>query len=145
MISHSHRVLACSPAHTLHSVFKVLKQGVHEASFLCCGLIGISLSHHYFFKDLYIHKQHRPLCTRTISAPHCTQSTGLLTGTHLHIMSPLRPSPSVHMPVTECLSLGDSTCLQGTSESWILHIAKMAKTPEVRYLGYSCFPDSSGL
>lgn len=95
------------------------------------------------FEVLNIQKQRRRPCTRTISDPQCTQSTGPLTGTNLHIMSTLRRSLCIHMPVTESLSLWDSTCLQGTSESWILHIVGMVKTPEVRYLGYTCFPASN--
>lgn len=51
--------------------------------------------------------------------------------------------PPVHMPVTECRSLWDSTCLQGTTESWILDIVAKAKTPEGGYLGYTCLPDSN--
>lgn len=143
-ISHSSSssVLLCSSTQTHTTCFKVLIQGLHSTSSPCCCLIRTSPPVTSIFpEDLNIHKLHRPPCT--ISDPQCTQSAGPLTGTHLHIMSALRSSPSGHMPGTERHSLWDSTCLQHTAQSWVLHMVEMAKTPEVRYVGYTCFPASN--
>lgn len=89
-ISRSDRVVVCSPAHTTRNLFKVIIKGFTQGQrLLLLSDQDIAVTS-LFFEGLNIHKQHRPLCTCTISDPQCTQSAGPLTGTNLHIMSTLR-------------------------------------------------------
>ena len=47
------------------------------------------------------------------------------------------------MPGPERHSLWDSTCLRHTAQARVPHMVEMAKTPEVTYVGYTCFPASN--
>lgn len=93
------RLFIHTPTHT-HIFICFSLQAWHEVSSSCCCMIrGVTAASSLLIDGLNIHK-HRHLLW-TISDPQCTQSTGLLTGTNLHIMSVPRLSMWIH--ITECL------------------------------------------